>query len=494
MAERQQVGRDYVLREEVGRGAVAVVYRATRRSGGPAVAAKQLRPELAGDHRVRDLLLREEAALRDLRHESIVAMHDLVAEGGSLTLLTEYVDGPNLRRHLAAHGGSLPVAEAAAVGAQAAAALAAAHAQGIVHLDVKPENLLVVRDSNPPVVKLGDFGVAAVLHDAGQTVLGHTPGYCAPELESGGTPTTSADVYALGVLVAELVTGVRPGPDDEVDGLPSTLRGIIAACLASEPRDRPSARVVAAHLRRISFAAPERPPAVRTEPTRIRALLRQRAAVALAGTAVLAVTVYIGFDVSREPHRPQLAQPSAAASAGTTGAAARPTPIETVVVARPVTEVRVTFAAHLEIGTLYVAVRDGRGIAYLCDGDDVEVWFQGPARAGELVLSSKAGATLTGTFRAGRATGTITLGGRTTTFRLPSVQKPSGLYRAAGRVRNAQVRGGWIVLADGTQTGVLTVGDDPRPAPALDTTTRTAVEGDAVIRATPVDAETGEGF
>jgi hypothetical protein len=300
--------------------------------------------------------------------------------------------------------------------------------------------------------------------------------------------TASADVFALGVLMAELVTGLRPGPDDDVPGVPYPLRFIVTACLASDPRDRPSARVVAAHLRRIGD---QRPPALPTEPSRAGVLLRRRAALALAGTAVLGVAVYFGV--------------SATAGAGPVAPAAQPTPVvsanrvptveaapvATVAVANPVAEVRVTFAARLEIGTLYVAVRDGRAIAYLCDGDDVEVWFQGPALAGELALTSKAGATLTGSFRAGSATGSITFGGRAAKFRIPSVRKPSGLYRAAGQVRDAKVKGGWIVLPDGTQTGVLTVGGEPQPAPPLDTASRTAGEG---IAATAVDPETGEGF
>ena len=272
--------------------------------------------------------------------------------------------------------------------------------------------------------------------------------------------------------------------------MPYPLRFIVTACLASDPRDRPSARVVAAHLRRIGD---QRPPAIPTEPSRAGALLRRRSAVALAGTAVLGVAVYFGINVTiigaaaPQPTPPQPTPAVSANRAPTLEAA----PVETVIVANPVAEVRVTFAAHLEIGTLYVAVRDGRAIAYLCDGDDVEVWFQGPALAGELALTSKAGATLTGSFKAGSASGSITFGGRAAKFRIPSVRKPSGLYRAAGRVRNAAVKGGWIVLADGSQTGVLTVGGTPQPAPPLDTATRTAGEG---ITATPVDAETGEGF
>ena len=362
------------------------------------------------------------------------------------TMAERYVlreHAPDLRRYVP---GSLRAAEAAAIGAEAAIAL-----------------------------------------DAGETGLAGTPGYSAPELVAGGLPTTSADVYALGVLLAELVTGTRPGPGDEAAGVPYPLRFIVAACLAADPRDRPSARVVAAHLRRIGD---EQPPAIRTGPGRAGALRHRRTAIALGGTVALGVAVYLGSIVTNgSAGQTPAAAPTVTAPAPTAPASAAP--LETVVVADPVAEVRLTFAARLDIGTLFVAVRDGRAIAYLCDGDDVEVWFQGPAVAGKLALSSRTGATLTGSFRAGAATGSITSGGRTAAFRLPSVQKPSGLYRAAGRVRNAGVKGGWIILPDGTQTGVLTVGGEPQPAPALDPTARTAGEG---ITATAVDAQTGEGF
>src|SRR4051812_39454435 len=103
MADEHQLGREYVLHEEIGRGAMAVVHRATSRQGGPALAAKIIRPECS-DPRVRELFIREEAALRALQHEAIVGVRDLVVEGGRIALVMELVDGPNLRSHLARRG------------------------------------------------------------------------------------------------------------------------------------------------------------------------------------------------------------------------------------------------------------------------------------------------------------------------------------------------------------------------------------------------------
>jgi len=249
MADQESLGGEYLLHEEIGRGALAVVRRATSRYGGAPLAAKLLRPELAGDRRIRDLFLREEAALRDLDHPGIVGFRDLIVEHGRLALLMDYVDGPNLRRHLADRGGRLPVGEAAGIVAQAATALAAAHAQGVVHLDLKPENLLLVRGTEPPVIRISDFGVAALLLDAGREVIGGTPGYTAPEALRGGPATAAADVYSLGVLLVELVEGARPVPGCVVHLLPEPLRTLAAECLAADPRSRPSARAVAARLR-----------------------------------------------------------------------------------------------------------------------------------------------------------------------------------------------------------------------------------------------------
>ena len=492
MAEETQVGREYVLREEIGRGGVAVVHRATSLRGGPVLAAKQLR---VADRRVRDLLLREEAALRDLRHSSIVALHDLVVEGGRVTLLTEYVDGPNLRRHLAAHGGALGVGDAMAIVRQVAEALGVAHAHGVVHLDVKPENVLVVRGTQPPVVKLGDFGVAAVLLDAGlRWAAGATEGYVAPELDAGMPPAAPADVYALGVVLTEVVTGARPGPGQNVPGLPPMLRELAELCLSPDPRDRPTARAVAARLRLLEqdFAAGTAERGAATAPAGPARVPARGTLVAVACTAVLSVAVYLGLSANPGEHTTAAPQPTA--SARPSAAVRTTTAAEEVPTVEVAADVRVTFAAHLAVGTLYLAIRDGKGIAYLCDGDRLEVWFRGAAVRGTLALTSPAGGALTATFDERAATGTVSAGGRTAKFRLPVVRKPSGLFRAAFRVRGATVRGGWIVLADGTQTGVLTVGGTPRPAPSLDPAARTATDGGTTIDATEVDVESGTGF
>ncbi|MFC4072649.1 serine/threonine-protein kinase [Actinoplanes subglobosus] len=250
MAAHEPLGREYLLHEEIGRGAMAVVRRATSRHGGPVLAAKLLRPELAGDRRVRELFLREDAALRALSHPAIVGVRDLIVEGGTLALVMEFVDGPDLRRYLSMRGGRLTPPEVVTVAAQTAAALAFAHERGVVHLDLKPENMLVVRGSMPPEIRITDFGVAVLLGGGHHAAAGGTPGYTAPEIFQGGPPTPAADVWSLGVLLLELTTG-RPTGDPSA--LPGPLGPVARDCLAADPRRRPPAARVTVYLQK--FAA-----------------------------------------------------------------------------------------------------------------------------------------------------------------------------------------------------------------------------------------------
>ncbi|WP_433824951.1 protein kinase domain-containing protein [Actinoplanes sp. CA-015351] len=550
MADQEPLGREYLLHEEIGRGAVAVVRRATRRTGGgEALAAKLLRPEYASDRRVRELFLREEAALRDLDHPNIVGLRDLVVEGETLALIMDLVDGPNLRRYLEFRGGRLPAAEVAAIARQAAAALAAAHAQGVVHLDLKPENILVVPGAGPPRVRITDFGVAVLLHDAERPAPGGTPGYTAPEIFMGGPPTAAADVWSLGVLIAELSTG---SPSFDPGLLPPQLAAVTRDCLASDPRQRPPARRVAAYLRNsgteptpasspppafspqafppaalsppaLSPPATSLPPAAFSPPpaaglndTRLRpgvtppapppppepvappSRWRRGPLITLGAVALIAAT---------------LAGINAAASAGERGSQAiqqisvppKITPQTTDATVEPTAGItttpvaerlRVTLAGRVEdgAGTLAISIRDGRAIAYICDGQRVESWLQGTAKAGKLALKGKDGSAIAGTFDAKSAKGEVTVAGDTHAFTVGTVKKGSGLYRTAARVRGAEIEGSWIVLDDGSQVGVLSRDGVPGPAPSLDVTGGTVTIDGSTLGTTSIDVDSGEGF
>jgi serine/threonine-protein kinase len=532
MEDQEPLGQEYLLHEEIGRGAHAVVRRATSRLGGPPLAAKLLKPEYAGDRRVRELFIREEAALRDLEHSSIVGIRDVVVERGRLALLMDYVDGPNLRRHLTDRGGQLPPHEAAWIAAQAAAALAVAHVQGVVHLDLKPENILVVRGTDPTLIRITDFGVAALLFDADPAVIGGTPGYMAPEVVQGGTATAAADVYSLGVVLREMLAGNLPVPLDD----------LVAACLATDPRSRPSARSLAIRLRDARAALiggapapspapeaalagaamaagdnrdtrlrnggvaqpPETPPPPPTRPSRWRrgplltlaagvvaaALLTGITVSAAAGQrdAVVVAPVVTTASATTPATVPPAAEPSAIATS--TAPATKPP-------ADPLADrTRATFAGHVDNGggTLAISLRDGVAIAYICDGKRVESWLKGTAAAGKLSLTGEDGSKITGTFDAKRARGQVTVAGRTNDFDIKIAKKPSGLYRAAAKVRNATVVGSWIVLQDGKQVGVLVNAGVPGPAPALDVTGRATTVDGARVPTSTIDVDSGEGF
>jgi hypothetical protein len=211
----------------------------------------------------------------------------------------------------------------------------------------------------------------------------------------------------------------------------------------------------------------------------------------LVGLVVAGVLVTASTIAAKPTAAPQpaAAEPAGAepAPAGSATPASSPTPSPPP--APPPAKVNATWAGQVDGGgaAIAIAVKDGVAIAYLCDGRRIEAWLQGTAAAGVLSLTGKGGASLTGTFGNGKATGTVRVSGRTWKFTAPAVKPPSGLYRATAQVRNAQVVGGWIVYGNGRQTGVLLVDDEPEPAPALDVASGVAVVDGTPITAAPVN-------
>jgi len=206
--------------ECLGRGGMGVVYKARQKSLNRFVALKLLAPERGGDAKFADRFVREAQALAALNHPNIVTIHDFGPAGGYYYLLMEFVDGVNLRQLLQTR--KFTPAEALAIVPPLCDALQYAHDRGIVHRDIKPENLLLDKDGR---VKVADFGIAkmfgamlasgtagepAVPEGATQAAVG-TPGYSAPEQKTDPQRVDSrADVYSLGVVLYELLTGERP--------------------------------------------------------------------------------------------------------------------------------------------------------------------------------------------------------------------------------------------------------------------------------------------
>lgn len=197
----------------LGRGGMGVVYKARQRSLNRLIALKLLAPERADDPQFAERFEKEAQALAMLNHPNIVAVHDFGRAGGFYYLLMEFVDGMNLRQLLQTE--RLTPKQALSFVPPVCEALQCAHDHGIVHCDIKPENLLI--DKNR-VVKIADFGIAKMVGSAGETAAGTslvgTPDYAAPE-QIHGAADHRTDIYSLGVVLYEMLTGERPKDQSE---------------------------------------------------------------------------------------------------------------------------------------------------------------------------------------------------------------------------------------------------------------------------------------
>jgi serine/threonine protein kinase len=229
------------------------------------VALKRLAENLARDEDLRRRFLREARLAARLAHPNVVRVFDVGEDDGRPFIAMEYVEGETLAE-LVARRAPLPAAEVASLGMQMCAGLAASHAAGLVHRDVKPQNLLLSTDG---VLKLGDFGIAAG-HEGTRltlagTVLG-TAGYLAPEQARGERVTAAADIYAVGAVLYELLAGepsrtagslAELGSEDgfqppdlaeRVPTAPPELVAAVSACLSVRLEDRPSSAAALARL------------------------------------------------------------------------------------------------------------------------------------------------------------------------------------------------------------------------------------------------------
>jgi len=204
----RKVGTARIVRE-IGRGGMGVVFEGMQEALDRPVAVKALDPRLLRNAEVLERFRREGRTYARLRHEAIVAVHDLVEREEGIYLVTEYVDGADLARVLE-EGGPLPPDCVAVIGARVAEALDYVHFEKLLHRDVKPANVMVSRDGE---VKLMDFGIAKGNEDLSLTsdgMLVGSPSYMAPEVLTGVEGSPAADVWALGVALYELLTGEKP--------------------------------------------------------------------------------------------------------------------------------------------------------------------------------------------------------------------------------------------------------------------------------------------
>ena len=190
----------------------------------------------------------------------------------------------------------------------------------------------------------------------------------------------------------------------------------------------------------------------------------------------------------------------AASAAATTTAPSTPTAPTVPTVSlpeppKPDVPARADYAGKVTGGGASIAVsaRDGHAIAYVCDGKKLEAWLQGVTVGGKLDLKGAPDASLTGSFDATSATGTVTAAGRTYSFTVPTAKKPAGLYRATPKVKGKAAKVGWIVQADGSQVGILTTEEGPATAPPLDPAAATATVDGAPVTAEAISGLAGNG-
>ena len=259
MAELNLVGTslgNYEILAEIGRGGMAVVYRAYQPSLNREVAIKVLPPQFTFDRQFVERFVREAQAAASLRHPHIVVIHDVAEQNGLYYIVMELLQGRTLRQ-LIEQEGALPPERAARIVEQVASALDYAHQRGFVHRDVKPDNIFV---DDADRVTLTDFGIAKAAWGTQLTKTGMligTPEYMAPEQVQGEAVGPATDIYALGIVAYQMLTGrvpfegttphailykqvhELPPPLGSVrSGLPPAVDSVLNAALAKEPRTR----------------------------------------------------------------------------------------------------------------------------------------------------------------------------------------------------------------------------------------------------------------
>jgi serine/threonine-protein kinase len=271
------LARQYELTTPIGRGPTGEVWRATDLNTRDSVAVKVLDVRLSADPTIVDRFVRERQVLTAFLHPSYVRVRDLLAGEGVIALVMEYVSGWDLRRHIG-HSVGLQPSIVAEIGLGIAEALGEAHDAGVVHCDLKPSNVVLEEPSGLP--RLTDCRVARLARGyQGRLAWYGDPIYASPEVISGGPPVPATDVYALGLILFEMLAGRPPygGPDIDtvISGhlsgrpmlpatVPAPMRRLIEECLEVDPAARPPAREAAL---RLAQAIP--PPEARASWTRV---------------------------------------------------------------------------------------------------------------------------------------------------------------------------------------------------------------------------------
>ena len=257
MEESTLLNQRYRLLEPLGYGGMAVVYKAMDEMLERTVAVKILREDYARDEDFRERFKQEAKAAANLSHPNIVTVHDFGLDEDQVFIVIEYIDGTDLKS-LIRKKGQFSIEDTVGLMAQACAGIGYAHRAGLIHCDVKPHNMLVSRDFR---LKVTDFGIAralATIHpDERSEIVWGSPHYFSPEQAAGAAPSPASDVYSLGVILYEMLTGRLPFESkdsselarmhrDELPlpprrlnpAIPETLEEITLKVLSKEPSAR----------------------------------------------------------------------------------------------------------------------------------------------------------------------------------------------------------------------------------------------------------------
>ena len=314
MAFQSAVAGRYSIDRELGRGGMGIVYLAHEVHLDRLVAIKLLPPERASDPALRERFLREARLAAKLSHPNIIPIHSVAESGEFVYYVMAFVDGETLANRVRTRG-PFPGAEGARVLREVAWALAHAHTQGLVHRDVKPENILLESGTGRALV--ADFGIAAATADAATTGAAGTPEFMSPEQAAGGSVDARSDIYSLGAtafyafsgripfegrtateIIAKHATQTAPALASSGVAVPRRIAALIDRCLAKDPGGRPaSADAVADQL---GLVLEQR----RDLPVALRAFVKRNSrmdgggtllgAFGLAATAVTLANVYGG--------------------------------------------------------------------------------------------------------------------------------------------------------------------------------------------------------
>lgn len=287
MSVETLAGGRYRIERTLGRGGMAAVYQAHDAELDRPVAVKVLAEHLASDDAFRQRFVREARMAAKLSHPNIVHVYDQGDEDGRPFIVMEYVEGTTLADELR-RSGPFPPARVVDLALQICGGLEHAHSSGLVHRDVKPQNLLVRADGT---LKIADFGIARAAQATKLTQIGSvlgTAAYLAPEQAAGEQVTAAADIYSLGCVLYELLTGQTPYVFETLPELvvkqreepvtpirelrpdvPPEVEAAVMHCLARKPEYRPAS--AAALAQELAAGSPEPPTEALPQPTGVRA-------------------------------------------------------------------------------------------------------------------------------------------------------------------------------------------------------------------------------